>query len=169
MLPPIRKPIINNDPKLTASDNDKENENEEENQETIKDNLLLKYNSRKIWMDEKAPESIEKDIYYSIEFRLSEIEKIMNKLDKEFGIDDQNLFHYLRNTSYHLNRLRLSVGLHEIKAAKTIRDAMKIIKFNIKLVQKMEQEKLEAIRKQEEAQEKELMKYMEENFVDESK
>lgn len=168
MLPPIRKPIINNDPKLTASDNDKENENEEENQETIKDNLLLKYNSRKIWMDEKAPESIEKDIYYSIEFRLSEIEKIMNKLDKEFGIDDQNLFHYLRNTSYHLNRLRLSVGLHEIKAAKTIRDAMKIIKFNIKLVQKMEQEKLEAIRKQEEAQEKELMKYMEENFVDES-
>jgi hypothetical protein len=163
MLPPIKKP---NDIKSSASDN--ETEDVEENQESIRDNLITKYNIKKIWMDEKAAESIEKDIYHSIEFRLSEIEKIIDKLDKDFGIDNQNLFHYLRNKSYHLNRLRISVGLHEIKAAKTVRDAMKIIKFNLNLVKKMEKEKLEAIRKHEEVQEKELMKYIEENFVDES-
>ena len=84
---------------------------------------------RKIWMDEKPPESIEL-VYKSIEHRLSEIEAQIGALDADYGILGQNLFVYMREASFHVSRLCRAIGLDQIRSARVVRDVFKIIKFN---------------------------------------
>lgn len=121
----------------------------------------------KIWLDEKPPESLDKSVYHSIEHRLGEIERISNKMDKEYGIDGHNLFHYVRETALHLNRLRSVCGVNEVNSDRIVRHLVKVVKFNLKLAKQWEEEKMAQEAKESEDSKESIAKFIKENCGEE--
>lgn len=91
--------------------------------------------TKKLWTDTTPPDSIE-EIYKSCEYRMSQLEKKINEYDLLYKIDEPNLFQTTNYYSIHLTRLRVFMGLAEIKSAKTITDILRIINYNLRMIRK---------------------------------
>lgn len=95
--------------------------------------LAINTRSKKsnIWLDQYPPSS-NTQIYTSCTTKLSEAKANLEQLDQFYKINDMNLFDTMTRYARHLSRLRVIIGISEIKSYRSISDLIKIINNNIK-------------------------------------
>ncbi len=96
---------------------------------------------KEIWSPDAPPQNIDQ-IYTAIQARLNDIKKDLGNIEAENCFDEENLFDTLNFYIDHIQNIKELCGVGEIRSLKTIKEITKVVKLNIKHLNKQELKEL---------------------------